>query len=712
MANSVALPEGFVLDEPEIPALPEGFVLDEPIDRVAADQKALAEEQELPGRIALGKGMTNIIRGVRRLINEIPGIGDEELAERLKQESLREEALFEPLREAHPISTFVGEVAGETAALPIGGVGKGIITRAVSSVPIGGAIEAAIESGKGSQGAEVLSTGIIGGVFGPFGEAAGFLISKFGTPAVNAIKRAIRKLTGKQVPGNAFDGNGNLTDAGQQLLDDLDVSDKELRDLLDEFGEQLDPNLDTAAAIRKARSDIDLTRGQLEQDPNIQTAERNVRESGTPQGGIAQEIQKIQDQQVAESVEAFKTKIGARPDVSRGDRDIVVRGALQEQEDIAETAVTRLYKDLEDIEGGEQAIADITLGDETIRTLLIRRKAELVREFATTEAGATKKLDEIFEDFELIPTKTKSALHQGELSFKNAEKMRQRINSIKTTDKGDLAVLVGFKKDFDDAFIHAVESVPENEAIQTAAGIARKASRDKFKTFNAKDIIQELNAFKVGTVTDRVSDELVLQKILATGRRKIDNIKRVKAVLTGKTANNRSRDAFESIQTQAILDIFEGAIDSTGKISGAKLNGAVDKFGSEALDELFSPTQIKALRRLQQSVGDATIDLLGVTERKGSKVKDAVAALFGAGTALKYGFVVRSAASQTFKAIEDAAEAKEFRDFVLEGIKTGSSPEQKVNSLLRLLGSVGTQRTTTAAVEDADIPVISPVLNP
>jgi hypothetical protein len=134
------IPDGFELSPESIPPAPEGYevVIPTPNQAVinmgqgqeAAQDPAMAQYIESigPGQAALiatGKGMTTMGRAAEQLYNVFSG--DDASFEETKARALQEKAQFQPLEERYPKSTFVGEVAGETAAMPFGGLGSGAL---------------------------------------------------------------------------------------------------------------------------------------------------------------------------------------------------------------------------------------------------------------------------------------------------------------------------------------------------------------------------------------------------------------------------------------------------------------------------------------------------------------------------------------------------------------------------------------------------------
>jgi hypothetical protein len=154
----------------------------------------------------------------------------------------------------------------------------------------------------------------------------------------------------------------------------------------------------------------------------------------------------------------------------------------------------------------------------------------------------------------------------------------------------------------------------------TAFKTARQAASDQIAKFKAKDVIQDLVGFKKGTKTPIVDAETVINKIVK-GDKAVTNIRKIKQILL-ENPTKQSKKAWRSIQAEAIGDIFAQAINKdTLEISGARLNSAIKKYKPEALQELLGKKQFAELKRLQDTIGTATIPPPGTTNPSGTFTK-------------------------------------------------------------------------------------------
>mgnify|MGYP003671887582 CR=1 FL=1 len=162
-----------------------------------------------------------------------------------------------------------------------------------------------------------------------------------------------------------------------------------------------------------------------------------------------------------------------------------------------------------------------------------------------------------------------------------------------------------------------IQGQPELQSRTAAFQTARQAAKKQTQTFKAKDVIDDLVAFKRGTSTPKVDPETVINKIVK-GDKAVTNIRKLKQILL-ESPTTETKKAWRSIQAETVGDILGQAINKdTLEISGARLNSAIKKFKPEALQELLGRKQFAELRSLQKVIGDATIPPPGTTNPSGT----------------------------------------------------------------------------------------------
>lgn len=641
--------------------------------------------------IGAGAGLTNVGRGAQRLLLQAFGTPEEQ--EAAKQAGVFSEQALAPLREEQPVATFLGEITGESAALPIGGIGTGAArlgTAALTGALAGGLSTA----GRGGEASDIALTSAIGGALGPVGEAVGALVGRLGPQAAVGIRNLIRRATGADAPASFFTASGQPTREALEAIDQLNITADDFREA---FSGPLSQISDTQGlpaeqafrASRAAEQGVSLTRGQSSRDFAQQEAEQTLKNLATEEGAQARLFFDAQQADLVSAKNRFVENIGGAIDATREGRGEALKTSLRELNQAEKETVRQLYTDLAELPGG-----DVRLNGSP----LVDLKEELVREIVPSDR-ITKGLDNILNDFAISPDfDDATATFQGPLTFKNAEKLRKRLNRLNPSDPADVAVIATMKDNFDNLIGAATEQFPENSDIAGAAKAARDAAAARFDKFQAKDIIQDLIDFKKGTKTDRVADSQVFDKVFQ-GTKKIENIKRVKRILLSN-GTPESKQAWKSIQAQGMLDILGKAVTETPDgfvISGAKLNSAVKRFGDDAIKQLLDPAQLKAFKALQGTIGDSTIPVSGTTNPSGTAAK-IMNTLHRLGVS-SHGGLVDKAASLTGAGVGAIKEASRRQD-VLTGIQRGAKPQQSMNAILRLAAQLETQRAGTKELSD------------
>ena len=193
--RNLLAPEQPVTTGRNLLAQPQAGQVVDPVQANAARQSALQA-----GLIGAGRGMTKVARGL--------GL--------MEPESETARLGFEALKEESPVSTFIGEVAGESAPFLVPGLGIGAVAsvpaRVAASVALGGAEGGILSRGEGRSEAEnIISTGIGGAIAGTL-ELALPRISRLGGALV-------RRITGKAEKGSLVTPDGQPTPELQDALD-------------------------------------------------------------------------------------------------------------------------------------------------------------------------------------------------------------------------------------------------------------------------------------------------------------------------------------------------------------------------------------------------------------------------------------------------------------------------------------------------------------
>lgn len=384
-----------------------------------------------------------------------------------------------------------------------------------------------------------------------------------------------------------------------------------------------------------ASEDINLSRGQAEQDFQIQNDENSLRVSATNEGEQARGFFRQQQDQIQNAITRFRNAFG--PDAGNAaDRGQQVKEAVRALRDAGQEGVSRLYRLAE--EAGGEALPLETDG--------IRNAATDVLIDELVPSGVKKSIEQEMARYGLIGEAapineagiTRVTLDDGsavsfrgpvkQLTAANAEDLRKAVNRLYMSDPSRASQAI--KPAIDDALEAALEGASGQEGgIGQTLQAARAAHRQQRQTFNAKDIIDNLIAVKRGTETDVLMPERAIAQVLGAGKDGVSNLRRVKSLLLSSNTPS-SRQAWAAIQHQGLADIFDSAISrnvnhGNGQIgdvvSGAKLNSAIERFGPLKLRELLDQEQFNGLMKLRRIIGNATIPISGTVNPSGTATK-------------------------------------------------------------------------------------------
>ena len=392
------------------------------------------------------------------------------------------------------------------------------------------------------------------------------------------------------------------------------------------------------AKMRQAEGQgVQLTRAQATGDFGANEAEQTLLKSITPEGTQAQAFANTQQEQLKAAAKGYTDKFGGSSRLAEASgelSEVTARGkgeqiqeALQGVEKLKREEVSALYTQAGETAGEAIPLNNasiVEIADDIIVNRPITPEVEKSINTAMAKFGLIgDSVEQSSRNKFKVMDGDQSIMITGEqtpLTLSNAEEFRKALNKAVGADQTGSASLV--VKALDEQVTEVIESgssmvgganQPRTEAFKTA----RQAAAKQMSTFKAKDVIQDLVGFKKGTKTPTVDPETVITKI-AKGDKAVTNIRKVKEVLL-KNPTAETKKAWESIQAETVGDILGQAINKdTLNISGARLNSAMNKYKPEALRELLGRKQYALLKRLQQTVGDATIPPPGTTNPSGT----------------------------------------------------------------------------------------------
>lgn len=398
---------------------------------------------------------------------------------------------------------------------------------------------------------------------------------------------------------------------------------------------QADLTPEALQKIRRAEGQgIQLTKAQATGDFGASDAEQTLLKSVSPEGVQARQFADQQQEQLKGAAKAFTDKFGGSArlteatgelaDITARDKGSVIQAELLDIKEFGRKEVSDLYK-LAGESAGDAVPLDkgsiVDVADEIIVNRPITPEVEKSLNTALAKFGLIgDSVEQSSRNKFKVTDGTDIITITGDvtpLTLNNAEEFRQALNKAVGADQTGSAKIVV------NALDEQVNTIIKEGADSSRTGVfkqAREAFASEKGKFSAKDIVEDLTSFKRGTSTPKVDPETVINKI-AKGDKAVTNIRKIKKILL-ENPTDSSKRAWRSIQAETVGDILSQAINKdTLEISGARLNSAMKKYRPEALRELLGKKQFAELKRLQQTIGDATIAPPGTTNPSGTFTK-------------------------------------------------------------------------------------------
>lgn len=384
-----------------------------------------------------------------------------------------------------------------------------------------------------------------------------------------------------------------------------------------------------------ASEGVRFSRGQAEQDFDVQNDENALRVSATKEGEQARGFFRQQQEDIQGAITRFRSAFGDDAG-NAADRGTQVKEAVRALRDNGREGVNQLYRQAEELGGEALSLETNGIRDAATDVLIDEAVPEAVKKSVAQELARYGIIGQASPTNEVGITRV--TLEDGsavsfrgpvrQLTAATADTMRKAINRLYLSDPTRASQAI--KPAIDDALEAAIENAATREGgIGDAYKAARSAHRTQQETFKAKDIVENLIAVKKGTQTDVLLPERAIAQVIGAGKEGVTNLRRVKSLLLSG-GHPTSQTAWRAIQHQGLADIFDTAISRNvnhggGQIgdvvSGAKLNSAIEKFGVDKLRELLDPEEFNGLMKLRRIIGTATIPISGTTNPSGTATK-------------------------------------------------------------------------------------------
>jgi hypothetical protein len=580
--------------------------------------------------LSFGKGMANTARGMENLFNMATGSDTDFLTKSLNLPSKeQEQRAFAPLEEEFPISSTLGEIAGEiVGTAPLGGAAgmaaKGAAT-ASTAAPIVARFAPVIASGTtegaimGASNDEAVFGGLTGGVTAATTEAL-----------LPPLARRLKRYFGKAKPldelVNIVDGKLNPTDETLTALKEVGVN---FDDIAKEAQEEiLNPKQAAVRGAFKAEGIEPASRTRIR--PNVSDIQKEgflLRQAGDDGAADAFREKVVLEN---EAIKGRFSQIADEMGVGGEEGAEKLKSALFDIKSSMRSSRNRAYQDLADVaKDSPELLKQMPLNEGRI--------IDGVREVAALELDepTQKGVVRAFEDFGLIEKAERKGgldLIIGEteidkLSIANLHKFRARVNGLFDSAKPKEAIakhrmieaIDEVESELVDAFDDTLTDTPK--LIKDAAKRARQTVIDEKKIFNERDLIENLVAPKAAGLNAKEAPLTAASKVygkIVTGATPVENVRKLVGTLIADGSDD-SLEALGNLQASTMLDLLDNAVQPSRKLvdasgttvdmfSGTRLNNQIKKIGEDKIKAIFknNPQALKSLARLRK-IADATI---------------------------------------------------------------------------------------------------------
>lgn len=523
------------------------------------------------GLVGAGRGLTTVLRGL--------GISDPE-------DPIVTQA-FKELKEQRPISTTVGEIAGEAApflaAAPLAGAGLATSTagrallpaartigqRALGSGILGATEGAVITRGLGGDEGQQIEGGIIGGAIASGAELVLPRISRLGG-------KLIRRITGSQPTAPILNASGQPSPELAQALDKAGLSFDDLGVEAQRLVEAGDVE-DVASLGRQSfleEQGIIPTRAQVTGDATDFQAQQELAKTS----GRVRRALEGQESVLASRFENAVTETGGSANRSNSPViDFVADRSIN-----LDAAISTAYKQAREVASDQKVVA-------------LSGLAKSIKDIAGSDratGGLASATRDILRSRGVLPQKGLRV--QGNIDAATAEEVRKDMNalfdSLSPFGRQKLAVMKNaLDKDVERAVGEDVFAIARTAKAEFEKDL-RRAKINKFDT-RKKNLVRDILENKVNP--DRFLNDAVLSNSIRSTD--LEELKRFLQL----DGDGSGVDAWNDLRAEAMQHIRDTAFKEVAAepaLSRAGLEKALNKdFGRDKLRVLFSQDERKFL---------------------------------------------------------------------------------------------------------------------
>jgi len=505
--------------------------------------------------VGAGRGLTTVGRGLGLAEPEAPAAT----------------RAFEALQERRPITTTVGEIAGEAAPFLVPGTGIGAATtlggRAVLSGLLGATEAGVLARGKGAGKETVVGAAGIGGAVASTAELALPVIGRIGG-------RLIRRVLGKEPTTTILDAAGNPS---AELTEALNKAGIGFEDLSAEAQRLLSAEdvVDPAARARQLfleEQGLTGTRAQI----TGEAAEFQAQQELAKTSGRVRTALEAQEQVLAGR---FENAISATGGSANRSNSTAFDHIADRSIDL-DAAISQAYKTAREVASDQKVIKANNLAKE------LRNLAP----FNEQTGGLASSVKGILQQRGVLDKKFKAT---GRIDANTAEQIRIDINGLfDSTNPLGRQKIRSLKNALDDDVAEAVGEDVFQGARAAKAKFEKDLRRAKVNKFDRrkKDLVRDILENKVNP--DRFLDEAVLSRSVRGA-----DLNDLKTFLN-LDGPGPGLDAWNDLRAEALNDIKNKAfkeVAGEAALSRAGLQSALDKIGTQKLKVLFEPKELKFL---------------------------------------------------------------------------------------------------------------------
>lgn len=509
--------------------------------------------------IAAGRGLTTIGRAVGLAPPEDPLVTKN----------------FKELEQKRPISTTVGEIAGQAAPFLLPGAGVGAIAstplRVGASTLLGAVEGGAISRGEG-RGTN--QTAISAGVGGAAAGAIELVLPRLSRVGSKIVKRVL----GREPTSPVVDAAGNIS---EEFAESLKREGRSFDEIVNTLSDDLDDFIEPEQVSRKAfleSQGISPTRAQVTRKADDFQVQQEAFKSST------------RARSAIEGQEAALTTRFDNAVASTGGKESTptstVTDALVEKATDLDAKVSSLYTQARELAPGEKNVR-------------FNKLATKLRQLAPTNRRTGGSIEAVVGDLQSKGILDADLNVVGRVSVETAEDVRKLMNELYDPTNGFANNILRQLKDSldDDVFGAAGRDV----------FVSGRQAKHKFEKDLSRAGISKFDSRKANLVRDMLENKIDPNRLTETvvfGKKwRADDLSQLKKYIS---TTNTGKQAFDDLRAEVLHTIkekaFIGPLDENGfkALSRDKLERAINQVGQDKLKVLFNDSERKFLANMLQ----------------------------------------------------------------------------------------------------------------